>query len=167
MRTGKSFAIISVGILATVMLLWQCPSWLLGESWWIALLHHFFHASPLHLIVNSYSLYVILTNREITAPSLISAYICASLSWFCSSSAPVGISNIIFALIGMTTPALSNSWWRQPGTIIFFAINIILFLFPQVSAITHLVSFALGCVCAICMRLYKSLADDFRRAAYH
>ena len=67
----------------------------------------------------------------------------------------------------MKTPALSNSWWRQPGTIIFFAINLILFLFPQVSAITHLVSFALGCVCAICMRLYKSLADDFRRAAYH
>lgn len=167
MRTGREFAIISVGILVTVTLLWSCPSWLHRDSWWVAFVHHFFHASVLHLAVNCYSLYIILAYRNVTLPAVIASYICASLSWFCSGSDPVGASNIIFALLGMRTPALSSTWWRQPATVIFFATNIALFLFPQVSAVTHLVSFALGCVCAMCVRLYKRLSDDFRRAAYN
>lgn len=167
MRTGKDIGIITAGLLVASMLLFGCPVWLHGDKWTISLVHHFFHANIFHLAVNCYSFYLLCKSRNVTPSMLLLAYVCATLSWFCSNADPVGASNIIFALLGLYTPALSNAWWKAPGTIVFFTTNMAMALLPQVSAVTHLVSFGLGCVCAMGIRMFNSLLDDFRRATYH
>lgn len=167
MRTGKDLGIMLVGILVAVMLLFGCPAWLHRDGWNIALLHHFFHANIFHLAVNCFSIYALCKGRGVTLGMLFLAYICATLSWFCSSADPVGASNIIFALLGLYTPAFDHSWWRSPNTIIFFITNMAMAFLPQVSAVTHLVSFGLGCVCAVAIRTVNHLVHDFRRATYN
>lgn len=167
MRTGKDIGIMAAGVLVAVMLLFGCPQWLHNNEWWIAFAHHFFHANIFHLSVNCFSLYILCKGRNVTLRMMIFAYVCASVSWFFSSADPVGASNIIFALIGLYTPALSNAWWRQPSTIVFFLTNMAMAFFPHVSAVTHIISFVLGCLCAILYRFTNSLIYDFRRATYH
>ena len=38
---------------------------------------------------------------------------------------------------------------------------------PNVSGITHIVSFMLGCACAAFKRILNGIASDYRRASYH
>lgn len=167
MRTGRDYGIIAAGLLVTIMLLFGCPHWLHYDRWGIAFIHHFFHANLFHLAVNCFSLYILFKNDNVTALTIISAYICATLSWFCSSADPIGASNFIFAMMGLRTPRLSHAWWRHPSTIIFFATNMAMAFLPQVSAVTHIVSFILGCLCSILFRFIHTLTYDFRRATYH
>lgn len=165
---GNSLRIIITGILTTSMLMWGCPVFLHGDGIHVALSHHFFHANIFHLAVNSMSVWLLFRKgyRYETAP-LIVAFICATISWYCSAADVVGFSNIIFAIVGLRTPSLSSSWWRQPATVMFFAVTLLMAFLPQVSAVTHLVSFVLGCLYAAAHRIITSISRDYARASYH
>lgn len=150
---------VVIGTLVMVYLLAGCPDWLHNDAWPMAFMHHFFHANIFHLAVNCYSLWCLYRARHGVGKMLI-AYLCATASWFFSSADPIGASNFIFAFIGLCSPPLSHMWWRKRQTITFLSLNIIMLLLPQVSAITHIVSFALGCICACIGRRIKSLSRD-------
>lgn len=165
---GNSLRIIIIGILATGMLMWGCPLFLHEDGIHVALSHHFFHANIFHLAVNSMSVWLLFRKGyryEITP--LIVAFICATISWYCSTADVIGFSNIIFATVGLRTPSLTHSWWRQPATIMFFAITLLMAFLPNVSAVTHLVSFALGCLYAAAHRFIISISRDYSRISYH
>ena len=165
---GSNIRIVIVGILIFMQMLFGCPTFLHYDSGYISLVHHFFHANIFHLAVNCLSVWS-LFRKGCTynwAP-LVWAYIIASASWFCTSKDVVGFSNILFALIGLRTPALQNSWWKQPSVILFLAITAFMALLPQVSAITHIASFILGCIVAGAIRIVNSISSDFRRATYY
>lgn len=151
----------------TLQLLFGCPVFLHHDHGCISLVHHFFHANIFHLAVNCLSLWTIFRRdaRYKIAP-LVLAYIIGTVSWFCTSADVVGFSNILFALIGLRTPSLSHSWWKQPAVILFLAITTLMVFLPQVSAVTHIVSFALGCIVAGAYRVVNNLSRDFRRATY-
>lgn len=156
---GEDIRIIFVGLLITAMLLWGCPVWLHGDQWYISLAHHFFHVSILHLAVNCLSLWALFRKGYIYRPaSIIVPFLCATASWFFSPADPVGISNFLFASIGCRTPSLKSGWWRSMNVIIFFATSLVMLAFPQVSAVTHIVSFVLGCICAHAARYLKDLS---------
>lgn len=162
---GNHIRIASIGILIGIMLLWGCPSWLHGGQWYISLAHHFFHANIFHLAVNCFSLWTLFRKDYVyRPPSIIVPFACATVSWFFSPADPVGISNFLFASLGCRTPSLKSSWWRQKNVIVFFATSLAMLAFPQVSAVTHIVSFLLGFACANLARHIKSLQDDIRRA---
>lgn len=167
MRTGSDVAIVTIGLFVAVMLLSGCPQWLHADHWCICLVYHFFHANIFHLAVNGLSLWLMLRNRPIASVQLLSAFVIGSLSWFFATADVVGASNIIFALIGLRTPSFRSAWWRQPSVIIFFVITILMSCLPQVSAVTHLVSFVLGCAGAFVSRILNGIGNDIRRASYN
>lgn len=165
---GSNIRIVIIGILLTMQLLFGCPTFLHYDSGYISLVHHFFHANIFHLAVNCLSVWSLFRKGyRYCQTSLLWAFLIASVSWFCTSDDVVGFSNIIFALIGLRSPSLSHSWWKQPSVILFLAITALMALLPQVSAITHIVSFVLGCIVAGAIRIVNSICSDFRRATYY
>lgn len=165
MRTGRDYIILTAGVLLVILLLSGCPAWLHRDAWYVAFAHHFFHVNVFHLAVNCFSLWT-LRNR-ISLPQVVAAYLLATASWFLSSADVVGASNFIFALIGLRTPSFRSVWWKQTSVLVFLVTTVLMAALPQVSAVTHIVSFALGCVGAALSRVFSSIADDVRRASYH
>lgn len=165
---GSNIRIIIIGILLTTQLLFGCPTFLHYDCGYISLVHHFFHANIFHLAVNCLSVWSLFRKgyRYSIAP-LLWAFLIGSASWFCTPDDVVGFSNIIFALIGLRSPSFSNAWWKQPSVILFLAITALMALLPQVSAITHIVSFVLGCIVAGASRIVNNISSDFRRATYN
>ena len=164
---GSNIRITIIGILVTMQLLFGCPAFLHHDYGYISLVHHFFHANIFHLAVNCLSVWT-LFRKDIRygITPLVLAYIIGTASWFCTSADVVGFSNIIFALIGLRTPSLSHSWWKQSTVILFLAITALMALLPQVSAVTHIVSFTLGCIVAGAYRVVNNLSRDYSRATY-
>ena len=164
---GNNIRIVIIGILVFMQLLFGCPVFLHYNDTYISLVHHFFHANIFHLAVNCLSLWT-LFRRGVKYPiwPLVAAYIIGTVSWFCTSADVVGFSNIIFALIGLRTPSIRCSWWRRPSVIIFLVITALMTFLPQVSAVTHIASFALGCIVAGAYRIARNLSRDYSRAAY-
>lgn len=165
---GSNVRIVIIGILLTMQLLFGCPVFLHYDSGYISLVHHFFHVNILHLAVNCLSVWSLFRKGyRYSVTPLILSFLIASTSWFCTPDDVAGFSNIIFALIGLRSPSLSHSWWKQPSVILFLAITALMALLPQVSALTHIVSFVLGCMVAGALRIVNSIRSDFRRATYY
>ena len=164
---GSNLKIVLIGVLWATFLMFGCPQFLHSNAWYLPLVYHIYHANIFHLAVNSLSLWVIFRKgAAYNITPLLIAYAIASASWFCTSADVVGFSNIIFALIGLRTPSFSSSWWRHPQVIIFLVVTAVMALFPQVSAVTHIVSFILGCIVAATQRVIKTISNDYRRASY-
>ncbi len=165
---GQNIRIVTIGILATVYLLFGCPEFLHQDNAYIALLHNFFHANIFHLAVNSLSIWVLFRKGvRYGIGTVILAFLIATGSWFFAAKDVVGISNFIFAIIGLRTPPLNCRWWLLPNTITFFVVTALMAFLPNVSAITHIVSFLLGCMAAAATRIINKAGSDYNRAAYH
>lgn len=164
---GDNFSIVTAGIIIAVSMLFGCPGWLHHDAWYTAVTHHFFHVNAFHLAVNCISLWMLFSRRRTSILFLALAYACATGSWFFTSSDAIGISNFIFATVGLRTPSLKDTWWRSPDTMIFLGLNMCMAFLPQVSGVTHIVSFSLGCITAGLIRHINTVGHDFRRAARH
>lgn len=165
MRTGRDCIIVTAGVLLVILLLFGCPQWLHRDAWYVAFAHHFFHVNVFHLAVNCFSLWT-LRNRT-SLHQALAAYLLATASWFFSPVDVAGASNFIFALIGLRTPSFRSVWWRQTSVLVFLITTILMAALPQVSALTHIISFAFGCAGAAVSRVFSRIADDVRRASYH
>jgi membrane associated rhomboid family serine protease len=146
---GERIRLVIVGLLGIVMLAWGCPEFLHGDQWYISLAHHFFHVNVLHIAINCISIWALFRKGYVYQPaSIIVPFLCATASWFVSPVDPAGASNFIYAVIGCRTPPLKSRWWRSQPVVIFLIVTCVMLLFPQVSAVTHIVSFVLGVMCA-------------------
>lgn len=156
-------------MLTVFLLLFRCPEWLHSHWWGISLIHHFFHANIFHLAVNCLSLWLMFRNPAsvLRWRTVVMAYALATVSWFVSSADVVGASNFIFALIGLRTPSFRHAWWKQPSVRLFLAVTVAMAFIPQISALTHIVSFSLGCAVASVSRLINRTSNDLRRASYN
>lgn len=134
-----------------------------------ALTYHLFHANIFHLIVNCLSFWF-MYNKPYKRPvntylkELPIAFIVASLSFFIAFKPIVGISNILFAVIGLRTPAFSHPWWKSKPAAVFFIVTALTAFLPNISAITHIFCFVAGVLIALICRTIKSLRNDSRRA---
>ena len=157
-----------IGILTVFLLLFRTPEWLHSRWWGISLVHHFFHANIFHLAVNCLSLWLMFRNPSsvLRWSTLAIAYVLASLSWFASTAHVIGASNIIFALIGLRTPSFRHAWWKQPSVRFFLAVTVAMAVIPQVSAVTHIVSFSLGCAVASVSRIINRTSNDIRKVSH-
>ena len=94
---------------------------------------------------------------------LATAFIIAVLVYPLSLRPVIGFSNVLYAYLGLRTPALSDRWWRRPEVITFLVVTVALVLVPRFSATTHIAAFALGMGVAALKRKYNDLTSDFRR----
>ena len=165
---GDNIRIVVVGVLVVMMLLFHCPAFLHRDEWYIAFAHHFFHANIFHLSVNCLSIWAVF-RKDMTynLSSLLIPFACATISWFFSSADPVGVSNFLFAIVGLRTPSFKSAWWKMSSARVFLITMVAMIFVPNVSAVTHIVSFVLGCICACLGRRVNKLKNDFRRATYH
>lgn len=117
--------------------------------WTRAFTYHFLHANIFHLAVNCLSLWFIYqkTTKE-NVRNFLTAFAIATLM-YCTAFKPViGISNVLFASIGLRTPAFNHPWWRKTEVLVFFAVTFLMLLVPQFSAFTHITSLACGILVA-------------------
>lgn len=154
-------------ILALVLLqaAFGIPDFMQGGPYWErAVLYSFFHASWWHLAVNSLAAWTIFSPRRRASPArLATAFLIAVLVYPLSFRPVIGFSNVLYAYLGLRTPALSDRWWRRPEVITFLSVTVALVLVPRFSATTHIAAFALGMGGAALKRKYNDLTSDFRR----
>lgn len=165
MKGGREKVIVMMGLLVACMLLFRCPEWLHSDAWHVAFLHHFFHVNIFHLAVNCLSLWLMFRNpsSRLGWGEVVTAYVIASLSWFTATADVAGASNFIYALIGLRTPPLDSPWWKARQVRLFLVVTVIMAVFPQVSAVTHVTSFCMGCMAASVSRFIKSTGHDLDR----
>ena len=120
--------------------------------------HHFFHGNIFHLAVNLLTGYFVFKGKSIS--KVIGSYIIGSLSVLASPTPVIGLSNMIYAMIGIRSPRFNHAWWRHPGTITFLVVTAIMVFIPNISGITHVVSFCGGVAVAILTRFVRQIKND-------
>ena len=154
-------------ILALVLLqaAFGIPDFMQGGPYWErAVLYSFFHASWWHLAVNSLAAWTIFSPRRRTSPArLATAFLIAVLVYPLSLRPVIGFSNVLYAYLGLRTPAVTDRWWRRTEVITFLVVTFALIFVPRFSATTHIAAYALGMGGAALKRKYKDLSSDFRR----
>lgn len=140
-----------------------------ADLWLRALTYHVFHANIFHLAANILSIWFVfmvtpVRSDKTNISQLVAAYVIATLTFFIATRPVVGVSNILFAVLGLRTPAFNHPWWRSQNTLVFFAITLGMLALPQFAAVTHIVSFICGTILAVVRRCFNSLEDDYRRA---
>lgn len=162
--------LLMIMALSAVFAIAGCPDYLLGGGNAIvrALTYHFFHANIFHLLANCLSIWLLFRggrSRLACLKELAAAYCIASLTYFAALRPVAGVSNMIFAVAGLRTSALGKTWFKRPETRVFLFVSAVMMFFPQLSAITHLLSFFSGAVLAAVMRAIKSVEHDRRHAS--
>lgn len=158
--------IIVIAALVVLQLVFGAPAFLLKDGDYLlrAATYSFFHASWWHLAVNCLAIWGLLKpSRKQKWQVWALAYLIAFLVYPLSFRPAIGFSNILYAVIGLQTPPLSNRWWRTPTVIVFLAVTVALVFIPKFSATTHIAAFLLGCCFAAFHRAYLKLTQDARR----
>lgn len=160
-------AIVLISLLTGLFLIFGAPSFLAEQQGSLAAAasYSFFHANLWHLCINSVAIWGLYARRKASKPvkDLAIAYVIAVLVSPLSALPPIGFSNVIYALIGLRTPAFSAPWWRRYPVWLFLGISAALIPFPQVSALAHLTAFAIAVGWASLRRFYLDLTADARK----
>lgn len=160
---GRVTAIL---LLALLQVLFGAPEWLLpgGAPYWVrALSYSFFHASWWHLAVNALAIWSIYRHPCKPCRDLLFPFLIAVLVYPLSLRPVIGVSNVLYACLGMRTPPLSSPWWKQTPVIVFLAVTVLLVFIPRFSATTHIAAFLLGMAGASLDRFIKDISSDARR----
>lgn len=159
--------IILIILLVVLQFVFGSPEFLLGkEHYWLrACTYSFFHANILHLVVNCLAVWSIFVPSRKRSKMLLVAFFIAVLVYPLSFRPVIGFSNVLYAVLGLRTPPLSSSWWRQTSVLIFAIVTLTMAFIPQFSATTHIAAFLLGMLVASIKRGWNKLTEDARR--YH
>lgn len=164
---GRILRYVLIIALVAVYAVYGAPAWLAGTDapyMQRAALYSFFHANIWHLAVNCLAIWASFSpKRRRMGVELLLSYLVAFAVYPLSLRPVIGFSNILFATLGQRTPPLSSRWWRTPPVILFIVLMFGMLFLPQFSALTHIVSFALGMLIASCRRGIDSLLKDARR----
>lgn len=141
------------------------PGFLSQRCFLSATLHHFWHVNLFHLIINTLGIWLAVATRR-SMSELFPAWALASLSYVFAPSLVIGFSNILFALAGMDSARRPQAWWKKTETIVFLSTMIFMLFFPAFSAVTHIVSFALGFLYGFVRKMLRKTLSDYGRAAH-
>lgn len=158
-------------ILVFVVLQAVCgaPAWLMpdGAPYFVRTLgYSFFHANWLHLVVNCLAVWTVYDpKRRPCKPctDLLFPFLIAVLVYPLSFRPVIGFSNVLYAVLGIRTPALSSTWWKQPTVVVFLVITLLMVFIPRFSATTHVAAFLLGMLVSSARRGWAKLTRDARR----
>ena len=126
--------------------------------------YSFFHVNWWHLAVNCLALWsIFVTPRKRWGWQLLLAYAIAVAVYPLAPRPVLGASNLLYALIGLRTPALSSTWWKRGTTLTFLLVTLAMVFIPRIAGLTHIYSFAAGVFLAGAGRLFNELTRDTRR----
>ena len=126
-------------------------------------LHHFFHANIFHLAANCLAVWTMFGKGwKESWKEILAAYIIGSLSFLAHPEATVGISNLLFAVLGMR--CIRNGWWRTRYFAVLWVTLIATAFIPSISGLTHCLSCAGGMLAGWISTKYKSLSEDYGKA---
>lgn len=156
--------IVIVGVIVSVWIAFGCPDWMAGGSPYIvrAMLYPLFHASVFHLLTNALAASLV-WRRRASLVELAVAYVISILVFPLSGRPIIGLSNVIYATVGMRTPAFTSAWWRSSSTLVFLGASIVMLFLPQFAGLSHLCAFALGVVYATLRRALEPTMRDAGR----
>ena len=162
---GKSLRIVIIVALMALQVFVGIPQFVTdGPYIQRALLYSFFHASWWHLAINAIAVWTIYQpKRKVSFLQLVISFLIAVAVYPLSFRPVIGFSNILYATLGLRTPPLSSSWWKQPTVIVFIVASLAMVFIPQLSATTHIAAFICGMACAALRRFYLKLTKDARR----
>ena len=153
----KTMNMLLIVTCAAVYVLWGQPGWLLDGPLALRMAsYHIFHANIAHLAVNSIAMLTLFpARRRDNLRRLAEGYVIASLVYPLSAIPCIGMSNIIYAVIGLRAPALSDRWWRTPPVLTFLVVTLLMPLLPGVAGLTHIVSLAAGVAVSYTVRPWR------------
>ena len=155
---------IIIVVLVALNIAFGIPSFMYDGPWWArATAYSFFHAGWLHLAVNALAIWTIYRGRLRPWRDLVIPYVIAILVYPLALRPCIGFSNILYAALGLRTPPLRSSWWRQTPVVVFLAVTVAMVFIPRFSATTHIAAFALGMGCASLQRQWLKITADARR----
>ena len=93
---------------------------------------------------------------------LLAGYIIGSLSFLASPGTTVGISNLLFAILG--TRCIRNGWYRTKYFAVLWGTLIVTAFIPSISGLTHCISCAGGMLAGWISIKYQSLSADYGKA---
>ena len=107
------------------------------------LLYPFFHASPIHALINAWCLLCIVFLYRISIWRLLTAYIVAvAVPGFLLSEVPtIGLSCVCYFLLGSLIFEVKRKLYFLFSTALYIAVG---FLFPSVNALIHLYGYLAG-----------------------
>ena len=152
--------VVIIALLVALQYTFGIPEFLHGtDHYWIrALSYSFFHANWWHLAVNGIAIWTIFDpKRRFKQYQLFTGFAIAVLVYPLSFRPVIGFSNVLYAVLGLRTPSVRSSWWRQPAVIVFLAVTVALVFVPRFSATTHIAAFLLGMLGASARRSYLNL----------
>lgn len=161
--------IILILALAALQLAFGAPGWLQpdGAPYIVrAIGYSFFHGNWWHLAVNALAIWTIYDPRRHPCKpcrDLLFPFLIAVAVYPLSFRPVIGFSNILYATLGLRTPALSSPWWKQPAVIVFLVVTLAMLFIPRFSATTHIAAFLLGMGGAAVGRAWSNLISDARR----
>ena len=134
-----------------------------GGYWAHALSYSFFHASWWHLAVNCIAVWTIYRYPCKPCRDLLIPYLIAIAVYPLALRPVIGFSNVLYAVLGLRTPSLKSSWWRQTPVIVFLVVTVAMLFIPRFSATTHIAAFVAGMAGAAIDRGWQKLNSDARR----
>ena len=139
------------------------PEFLYEGGWEAALAYPLFHGNIFHLAANSIAIWFVYRCPCKPCRDLVIPYIISIAVYPLSGRALLGVSNMIYAAIGLRTPAFSSPWWRKTPVIVFLAVTLLMLFIPSLAGVTHIVSFSAGVLLAAAHRFWLYLTRDARR----
>lgn len=125
--------------------------------------YSFYHANWWHLAVNCLAVWTIYARGCRPGRDLLLPYLIAMAVFPLAPRPVIGISNLLYAVIGLRTPSLSSPWWRQGTTITFLLATLAMVFIPRIAGLTHIYAFAAGVFLAGAGRIFRELTRDSRR----
>lgn len=152
-------------LLVLIYTLAGIPSWYIDMPFLQqSLAYSFFHASIWHLAANCLGIWSILRPANFSWYKCLLAAAISIMVYPLSFLRPcIGISNFLYAYMGMGTPNFKSPWWKKKETIVFLALTVLMVFIPRISAVTHIAAFALGVAVAAINRKYSLLMNDAGR----
>ena len=179
-KMGTYKQILDAGLtrIALIVLLVACyivgaPAWLAVPSAKSALVHPFFHANIFHLAVNCWSCWLLFRpkGRNASLAGICFGYIAAVAAYLLAipllSRAPIGFSNVLMAVCGLSVKDYAPGWWKRQWFISIVAVNLVMLLTPAMAALTHLFSFAIGLAAGQAVGIYRQTTKDYARVSGH
>lgn len=128
------------------------------SPWWTHFTYAFFHASWLHLLINSYSFYFVYNERIFKSFTIWIAIIISILASciFTPRLPTVGASGIIFAMIGINTVLTRQATYHLCVCLALCSG----FIMQGVNATLYLSCFLLGLFASLLYTLYCNYRND-------
>lgn len=150
-RKMEKIAAIIIGVAIILLPLLVSPDWnaigiYAGCSLQGRLLYSFFHANILHAALNAWCLLSLVFIYDITKWRLLLAYMVAVLAPTTTALPTVGLSAVVFVLLGSISFEVLRKWYFQAWMLFYIVIG---FLFPNTNAWLHLYCYMAGLVVAL------------------